>query len=185
MQQATTDQRQRRDRGYNLVEVLIAMAVLGIILLTVLTLFVMGRRNVYSGRQLSAANAVATRVLEDLALMSASDVIDSFVLNGSPLRTNIVAGVEYENSILRDANGTLSSTTNDAGGYLARWRTLVDTNAELPSGRVVLVVTPMAPVVAASPVQTAQVLRLRGVVEWREGVRTRSVAFDSSKVQRP
>lgn len=184
MQQEQTE-KQARERGYNLVEVLVAMAVLGIILLTVVTLFFMGRRNVYSGRQLSAANAVATRVLEDLALMSASDVVDSFVLNGSSLTTNTVDGIDYEDSILRDANGTLSSTTNDAGGYLARWRTLVDSNAELPSGRVVLVVMPMQPVDTNNPVQTAQVLRLRGVVEWREGVRTRSVAFDSSKVQRP
>lgn len=185
MQQQQTDKRQAGERGYNLVEVLIAMAVLGIILLTVLTLFVMGRRNVYSGRQLSAANAVATRVLEDLALMSASDVIDSFVLNGSTLATHTIDHTSYPDSILRDANGTLSSTTNDAGGYLARWRTLVDSNDELPGGRVVLVVTPMQPIDDNNPVQTAQVLRLRGVVEWREGVRTRSVAFDSSKVQRP
>jgi prepilin-type N-terminal cleavage/methylation domain-containing protein len=187
MQQQT--KARRHDSGFNLVETLLAMAILGVILMSVITLFFIGRRNVYSGKQMSAANAVATRVLEDLSLMSATDVIDSFRLTTNPsLSSNTVAGVAYPNSIMRDSNGTIDASTNDAAGYLTRWRALVDSANELPSGRVVLILTPQQPTDTSSTAQrisTAQVIRIRGVVEWSEGIRRRNVTFDSSKLQRP
>jgi prepilin-type N-terminal cleavage/methylation domain-containing protein len=178
----------RGDAGYNLVETLLAMAILGVILMSIVTLFFIGRRNVYSGKQMSAANAIATRVLEDLSLMSATDVIDNFRLAQSSMSTNVVSGVSYPNSIMRDSNGTINTATNDASGYLARWHALVDTAAELPSGRVVLIVTPQQPTNSATTplaISTAQVVRIRGIVEWSEGIRKRNVTFDSSKLQRP
>jgi prepilin-type N-terminal cleavage/methylation domain-containing protein len=184
-QQAKT---RRHDSGYNLVETLLAMAILGVILMSVVTLFFIGRRNVYSGKQMSAANAVATRVLEDLSLMSATDVLDAFRLPTDTLGTNTVAGVDYPTSIMRDSNGTIAAATNDAAGYLTRWRALVDGANELPNGRVVLIVTPQQPTNSSSMalrISTAQVLRIRGVVEWSEGIRRRNVTFDSSKLQRP
>jgi prepilin-type N-terminal cleavage/methylation domain-containing protein len=174
----------RKQRGYNLVEVLIATAILGILLLSIVTLFFIGRRNVYSGKQLTAANAVATRVLEDLALMSAPDVVLNFGLNDQTSMSNhTVAGVDYPNSILLDTNGTINSTT-DPSGYLGRWKTLV-TGTAFNRGRLFLIVTPRSPAVNARPITTAQVVRLRGVVQWNESVRTRSITFDTSKLQRP
>src|SRR5688500_10094610 len=143
MQQQTKTR--RSDSGYNLVETLLAMAILGVILMSVVTLFFIGRRNVYSGKQMSAANAVAIRVLEDLSLMTATDVVDNFRLTQSALTDNTVAGVEYDNSILRDTDATISPTANDGAGYLSRWKGLVDSAGELPSGRVVLVITPQQP----------------------------------------
>ena len=56
----------RAQAGYNLVEVIIALAVFGVVAMTIFTLFVMGRRNVYSGKQASQAVAVGTQVLEDI-----------------------------------------------------------------------------------------------------------------------
>ena len=56
----------RTQAGYNLVEVIIALAVFGVVAMTIFTLFVMGRRNVYSGKQASQAVAVGTQVLEDI-----------------------------------------------------------------------------------------------------------------------
>src|SRR2546430_13763319 len=53
------------ESGYNLVEVIFATALLGIVSITIFTLFVMGRRNVYSGKQNSQAVAIATQVMED------------------------------------------------------------------------------------------------------------------------
>lgn len=186
MQQQT--KARRHDSGFNLVETLLAMAILGVILMSVVTLFFIGRRNVYSGKQMSAANAVATRVLEDLSLMSATDVLDSFRLPTATMTDNTVASVSYPGSILRDTNGTIDAATNDAAGYLSRWHDLVDDTTELPNGRVVLIVTPQQPTDNSSMAQrisTAQVLRIRGVVEWTEGIRRRTVTFDSSKLQRP
>lgn len=178
----------RGDSGYNLVETLLAMAILGVILMSVVTLFFIGRRNVYSGKQMSAANAVATRVLEDLALMSASEVIDNFRLTAETPVTHTVNNVDYPNSILRDTDGTIDAATTDAAGFLDRWHDLVDESDELPDGRIVLIITPRQPLDTTSTVQavrTAQVVSIRGVVEWTEGIRKRNVTFDASKLQRP
>src|SRR5258706_13904680 len=56
-----------KESGYNLVEVIFATALLGIVSITIFTLFAMGRRNVYSGKQASQAVAIGTQVIEDLA----------------------------------------------------------------------------------------------------------------------
>lgn len=174
------------EKGYNLVEVLIATALLGVVILSIVTLFFIGKRNVYSGKQMTAANSVATRVLEDLALMSATDVLTNFnITDGTTLGSNVVAGTTFTGSVLRDTRGTVDTNT-DPSGYLTRWRALVDNTATFARrGRVVLVVIPATPVDNTRPVTTAQVVRVRGFVEWFEGVRRRSVSFDASKLQRP
>jgi len=68
-------------RGFNLVEVLIAMAITAVVILSVATLFVMGRRNVYAGKQMTAAVAVATRITEDFSHMTHAEVYDKFGLS--------------------------------------------------------------------------------------------------------
>src|SRR5881394_4521082 len=60
----------RTESGYSLIEVIFATALLGIVSITIFTLFVMGRRNVYSGKQASQAVAVGTQVLEDLSSLN-------------------------------------------------------------------------------------------------------------------
>ena len=50
----------KRQSGYSLVEVLVAIAITAVVLLTVITLFYMGRRNVYSGKQTTQAVSIGT-----------------------------------------------------------------------------------------------------------------------------
>ena len=50
-------------RGYNLVEVLIAMAITGVVILAIMSLFAIGRSNVHAGRQMTHAISVGTRAL--------------------------------------------------------------------------------------------------------------------------
>lgn len=84
----------RTKSGYSLVEVLIAMAITSIVLLTVVTLFYMGRRNVYSGKQLTYVVSVGTRALEDLSAMSSNDVLTAFAIDDqTPLSTVTVNGL--------------------------------------------------------------------------------------------
>ena len=122
---ATTTQKSRHSAaGYSLIEVLVATALTGTVILSIMTLFFLARRNVYSGKQMSAANAVATRVLEDISLMTATDVLSNFnVTNSTTRATNTVGGISYPASVLRDTNGTIDATT-DTSGYLARWKAL-------------------------------------------------------------
>src|SRR5436189_6283317 len=104
----------RNIRGYSLVEVLIAVAITGTVLLTVVTLFYMGRRNVYSGKQMTYAVSVGTRMLEDLSALTASDVLSNFnVTDTTPtngtVTVNGIAGTgsgsfTFTNSIGRDTS---------------------------------------------------------------------------------
>jgi type II secretory pathway pseudopilin PulG len=181
--QSETKKRAHQE-GYNLVEVLVALAVTGVVIISVISLFFMGQKNVYSGKQLTAANAVATRVLEDLSLLTAYDVLSNFGISDTTARTsNSIEGQTFASSVLRGTNLTIDSTT-DPGGYLARWQTIAN-GSGLTNGRVTLVITPANPVDGTKPASTAQVVRVRGFVQWREFRRNRSVTFDSTKLQRP
>lgn len=164
-------------RGYSLVEVLIAMALTGTVIMSIVTLFFFGRRNVYSGKQMTYAVSVGNRVLEDLALMGPEDIVANFAVPVATagLTTNTVAGVAYPNSIMRDTTGTPS-------GYLGTWKGLVGTD-RLANGRVSLVVTPTNPATAGNPT-TAAFFRITVVVQWNEGRRQRSVVFNTAKLQR-
>src|ERR1700745_1854807 len=99
-----------RQRGYSLVEVLIAMAITSVVLLTVVTLFYMGRRNVYSGKQMTYAVSVGTRMLEDLSSLQSTDVLTAFnVADNTTPATVKVSG-------LTAAGNGYTTYTNSAGG---------------------------------------------------------------------
>src|SRR5205814_7409807 len=103
-----------RQHGYSLIEVLIAMAITSVVLLTVVTLFYMGRRNVYSGKQMTYAVSVGTRMLEDLSAQTSSDVLSSFnVTDATPTNGTVTvyglggAGTgkfAFTNSVGRDTS---------------------------------------------------------------------------------
>jgi prepilin-type N-terminal cleavage/methylation domain-containing protein len=193
----------RRSRGYSLIEVLIAVAVTGFVLLTVVTLFYMGRRNVYSGKQMTYAVSVGTRVMEDLSTMTTADVMSNFAITDAtaqqtvvlcsynllPLGTttctmpagNLPGYATFANATERDTDhiGTL-----DPGGYLGRWQQLV-TTSNLTNGRVGLVIRPRNPSSGPNPWSTARFMRIRVVVQWDEGSgHTRAAYFDTTKINR-
>lgn len=173
----------RQSAGYSLVEVLIAIAITGVVLLTVVTLFYMGRRNVYSGKQMTYAVSVGTRVMEDLSTMTATDIDTAFGIDDTTATTGSVTlnGVDYPNSVGRD---TTMTGTNDAGGYLAKWNSIID-QSKLTNGTVGLVITPHNPADAAKPWTTARFTRIRAYVQWDEAKNRRRIAFfDTTKVTR-
>ena len=196
--------KKRSARGYSLIEVLIAVAVTGVVLLSIVTLFYMGRRNVYSGKQMTYAVSVGTRVMEDLSSMTTADVMSNFgitdatnredvILCGNnllPLGTTVCPAFnsgqpgysKFTLSTERDTD-TISGAT-DPGHYLQNWSALV-TNANLTNGRVGMIITPRSPADPNLPWSTAQFTRVRIVVQWDEAKgRTRSAFFDTSKVNR-
>ena len=173
----------RLERGYNLVEVLIAMAVLGTVLMSILTLFVFGRRNVYSGKQLTKATSVTTQVLEDLQPLSLPTLYTNFsVPVNSGLTSSItIAGQTYTNVIVRS---TADLSKDQAGGplYLTRWKALIPATA-LENGKVTLVMIPDNIKTAGDPT-TAAIMRIRVITEWEEGRRARNVTADVAKFNR-
>lgn len=195
-----------RQRGYSLVEVLIAMAITSVVLLTVITLFYMGRRNVYSGKQMTVAAASGTQILEDMSTMTAQDLQTNFNLTDAmTLGTVTLQGVadasngqlSFTGSIGRDSSACTVATstpfaitcTNDPNGYMAKWlRTLIPqaTTGSLMTNPVIgLVFTPRSPTDPTKLVSTAQFIRARIYVSWEEGKNHRRYAFfDTTKVNR-
>lgn len=184
-----------RQSGYSLVEVLIALAITSIVLLTVVTLFYMGKRNVYSGKQMSYAVSVGTRMLEDLSSLTSDDVMTYFTItDATTLGTVTVQGVSYNNSFARDTTScTVAGTpppaytcTGDASPYLlSNWKGLIDPT-KLQNARVGVIFTPTNPADTTTPKpwSSARVIKIRAYIQWDEGQRTRISYFDTSKVNR-
>ena len=181
----------RRNAGYSLVEVLIAIAITGIVLLTVVTLFYMGRRNVYSGKQMTYAVSVGTRIMEDLSTMTTQDINTAFnLVDGTTSATGSVTvpcicangAITYANSVGRDT--TMAGGANDPNGYLTQWASIID-QSKLTNGKVGLVITPRSPSDTNKPWSTARFTRVRAYVQWDEAKnRTRTAFFDTTKVNR-
>lgn len=175
----------RNERGYNLVEVLIAMALLGTVLMSILTLFVFGRRNVYSGKQITKATAVTTQILEDLQPLSVTNLnkyfkIDSSTTTGSAT----VGGVTYSNAVVRSTTDLSKDYTTETNSplYLTRWKAMMPA-ANMSKGKVTLLIFP-DDIKTTGNVTTAAIVRIRVVTEWTEARRQRSVTADVVKFNR-
>lgn len=172
----------RAERGYNLIELLIAMALLGTILLSIVTLFVFGRRNVYSGKQLTRATSVTTQVLEDLQPLNVPNLITQFKITSTEKPAKYtVAGVTYNKALIRTTDDL---TKQEATGpmYLTRWKGLIPASA-VATGKVTLVIVPDNMFTVDDPT-TAAVMRMRVVTEWREERRERNVTAELVKFNR-
>lgn len=196
--------------GYNLIEVMIAMALLGTVLISIMTLFVMGRKNVYSGKEMTAAVSMATRVSEDLSGLTVDELYTVFGIDGTSTaalsgsaynvtvdasgRKAILPGNTYTGSIIRRTTDTLVTTAggNDTGGFLTRWKTEMDQNLRFAQGAVNIVITPRnpdPPTTGGAPttlsLSTATVVRVRVLVRWLEDNRPRQMIIDTVKSDRP
>jgi prepilin-type N-terminal cleavage/methylation domain-containing protein len=166
--------------GYSLIEVLIAVAITGFVLLTVVTLFYMGRRNVYSGKEMTYAVSVATRMLEDISSMTSTDLASNFGINDGTTFGNVTVGdTTYANSVGRDTTSA-GNATLDPQGFLTNWKNMID-GSKLAGATAGLVVTPRLPLVGNQPVTTAQTMKVRVWVQWNEGSRRRTAFFDTTR----
>jgi len=177
-----TRSRRNAQAGFNLIEVLIAMALLSTVLLSVVTLFYMGRSNVYSGKQLTRATSVSVHASEDLNALAAQDFLDAFNITAATTTgSNTVAGTQYADSIVRsvkvDAGGT-----NDPQGYLTRWQGYL-TPDRVYNGNLTLVVLP-SDFTDAADVTTARLIRIVVVTQWSERNRPRTVLMETTKFNR-
>lgn len=190
----------RNQSGYSLIEVLIAIAITSVVLLTVVTLFYMGRRNVYSGKQTTYAVSVGTRVLEDLSNMTATDVRTNFKIDDNTTLGTVTVqglgafagnGMSIDNSVGRDTTVCTTNAmpppawncgANDPNNYLAAWNDLIG-QSKLTNCVVGLVITPRNPTDVNKKWTTAQYTKVRAYVQWDEGPgRKRLAYFDTTKV---
>lgn len=194
----------RRAGGYSLVEMLVAVAITGVAVLAVMTLFALGRSNVYAGRQMTHAISVGTRIMEDVSGLALTDVYTSFNIDDTTAMgavtltpTNLPES-SYTGSIVRTTTSiqtagqctgaTLITFNNDPSNFLRRWYCQMQSSANrLPQGSISLVFTPRIAIdsaVALNP-ENASVVRVRAVIRWTEGLRRRQLVFDTNKYNRP
>jgi len=194
----TTTPRSSRESGYNLIELLIAIALLGVVILSILSLFIWGRKNVYSGKQMTTAIAIGTRALEDLAPLTKEDVYNGVfdIANGDLGATSLKFGwpeQTYPNAAVRSTNAALVTGYSDlkkqkAGGpmFIDKWNAQLYEDAALKrpkllDGAVTLVMMPRADTVDPPRFGNSSVLQLRVIVSWSENRRRREVILDSTK----
>ena len=184
-------------RGFNLVEVLVAMAITAVVIISVATLFVMGRRNVYAGKQVTAAVAVATRITEDLSHMTHGEVYDKFGLApasgggyaGSTMTASTtVEGTTYTNCILR-TNTDAADANKDKAALLDAWIKLMQPKFTNPQITMIFMprLNPADPATDTGTVPTSNLLQIRVVLTWDETVsnkRHRTLVVDAVKTQR-
>jgi prepilin-type N-terminal cleavage/methylation domain-containing protein len=187
----------RSQAGYNLVEVIIALAVFGVVAMTIFTLFVMGRRNVYSGKQASQAVAVGTQVLEDIGPLNKRMLYNgAFGIGDTDTGASVtlpkVSGLAvptWANAKVRSTDPNImvsppSDISTEQTGLLTRWAAMVPAE-KLQEGSVTLVLIPSQD--TAQPVNnppqflTAQLLQIRVYVRWTEAGHKREVVLDTVK----
>ncbi len=188
--------RKSSSAGFNLVEVLIAVAILGVVVISIFTLFVMGRRNIYSGKQTSQAIAIGTGVLEDLQPYNKEMTYQgAFGIAGTATGSNFtiprvsgITAMSFTNSRIRSTNATIIpsapgdiSTQNTPPGFLTKWANSLGTRLG-PGSSVTVVLTPDQDA-TNNPAQfaTSQLLRIRVIVRWTETNRPREAVWDTVK----
>lgn len=169
------------ERGFNLIEVIVAVAILGSVLLSIITLFFLGRNNVYSGKQMTKMTAAVVHANEDLAALYARDLFNAFaIVPTTTLSSNTVAGVTYANSLVFTT--AQAGTAVDPQGYLTRWAALIPASS-ISNAKISLVLIPLD-ATTSGDVTTSRVIQTRIVAEWSEGVRNRNMILDSTKLNR-
>lgn len=188
----------KRERGYNLIELLVAIALLGVVMLSILSLFIWGRKNVYSGKQMTTAIAIGTRALEDLAPLTKQDVYNGVFdiadtatattspAFGWPQQTYTKAAVRSTNASLVSGYADIQKQKSTGPKFLDKWSAqlyedVAKTRPKLLDGAVTLVMMPRADTVDPPRFGNSSILQLRVIVSWSENRRRREVILDSVK----
>jgi len=161
-------------QGYNLVEVLIAMALLAWVVMVISGLFIYGQRGVYSGKTQTRAIAISQKVYEDLKnLPSYSQKYEIFsgaVGNLTATRNFVLLPTPSANTFTA---GDVLATTFD--GWMAA---LTDLS---PTASMTVVLTPVIPVTGGTAsIGNCIFIHYRVQVNWSEGLRNRHVTVDFS-----
>ena len=172
----------RDQRGFNLVETMVALGMLASVLVVVLGLFIYARRNVYSGKEMTRAVSIGTRVTEDLSAMDKSALRVAFNLPATVGANVTVAGQTFANSFRRSTKAI--SAANDPSGFLQRWQNTLTADNKFQDAEVVLVITPSVDTVTPATLGGASIVHVRAFVIWQEFKRQRHITLTQIKVQR-
>lgn len=155
-----------KEKGYNLVEVIIAVALLAWVLLVIAGMFIYGQHGVQSGNLQTKAVALDQMVLEDLQQAGAEAYT---LLTGLDVSAGS-SSVTYSPYV-----GTLTQTELDSATPETRWQYALKAFPG-KQGDVTLTVQ-VEGLPAGTAISSASVVRYTVTVTWKERLRKRQVVL--------
>jgi type II secretory pathway pseudopilin PulG len=143
--------RARDERGFSLIEVVVALGLLAGVLISIAGLFVLGGKQVKSGRTATEALSVARGILEEMDGWGFRQTYELYGFDGST------------------AAVTADTRTN---AYALRWQPIL--NDKLVNSYALIQVQSLVQTGAPPPLSTTRTMRVLVTVHWDEGARHRT-----------
>jgi len=151
--------RRRADRGFSLVEVILALGLLATVLISIAGLFILGGSQVRSGRSSSEALSVARAILEEMEGWRFPDLYERWGVDG--------AAASYR----------IDTRTNAAA---TRWQTELDSMLRGAYGMVEI--TSLGPGSSPPPLNRTRAIRVVVTVHWDDGGRHRKIELGTVRL---
>jgi uncharacterized protein (TIGR02598 family) len=147
----------RREGGFSLIEVTLALGLLATVLISIASLFIMGGKQVKTGKSTTTAAAISHEIMERIEQKSYSDTYGYF--GGT------------------DSSTSVSVNTFTSGNNATQWQAEIGSKLG-PQAKAFIDVTPLG---SASPLNmgNSQALQVRVTVSWNELGRSKSVALQT------
>jgi type II secretory pathway pseudopilin PulG len=147
-----------RQAGFSMVEVLLALGLMGAVLVSITSLFIIGGKRVAQGRERTEAMSVATHIMESLDTMSYRGLYTNFSAASNP-------GAAAGPLIIDSRSNPVALTLG--------WQNLM--NAKLNDARAVVTIQR----VGGTDFRTARAIRTRTTIFWDDLNRTRNVTLET------
>jgi type II secretory pathway pseudopilin PulG len=151
----------RRQAGFSLVEVVLALGLLAMVLISISGLFILGGRQVQSGRSSSEALSVARAILEEMEGWGLHQTYERYGLDGSEV------SYDLDSRTNAFANGRWQA---DLAGMIAGAWAEIELRSLGPSGG------------AAPPLNRTRAIRVLVTIHWDEGSRPRNLRLGTVRL---
>lgn len=145
-------------RGFNLIEVMVALGLLAGVLVSIAGLFTYGARFVKSGREMTEALSIAQDIIEELDKLSYKQLYSQF--GCASTATSCVADTE----------------TNS---YAQQWQSNIE--EKLNEGLATITLEPLGGTASPPTFSSGLAIRITVLVEWSEGLRQRELELASMR----
>jgi len=152
------------EAGFNLIEVIVALALLAAVLLTISGLFIQGSQSVNTGRDLTEATSLATDILEQMDKWGFTQLYTNFC------RANTLSSFTFLSSDVSCATFNGIPLAGGASG----WQTKI--SQRLPNAKATISVAALP---AGNTFAAAKGIRVQVTVDWVLKLKPRSVSLET------
>jgi Tfp pilus assembly protein PilV len=145
--------------GISLVEVVLSLGLLAGVLISTTSMFVLGNRQVASGRRASEALSIAQSVLEEMQSWNFRDTYAAYGFDGT---------------------ATSSMVDTRSNVYAAKWQS--ELSSKLFNGYMTIALDSLGPTLPVPALDSTQAIRVIVTVYWEEGSRSRTVRLGTVRM---